>query len=117
MGSTVAGIATILVLAAWHLRTRRHPNWRHSRDARFYITTGYPFLAVAVYFLAGAASGTDLNWMFGNIWALVSCTSLVYGFQALDTPVDREPPPPTSRVAPATHDRRTAPDGAPRGTR
>lgn len=104
MGSTVAGIATILVLGAWHLRTRRHPNWRHSRDARFYITTGYPLLAVAVFFLAGANNGTDLNWVFGNIWALISCTLLVYGFQALGTHVDHDPParPPATEPSPAT---------------
>jgi uncharacterized membrane protein len=104
MNSTIAGIAVIVAIGAWHLRNRRHPRWRSSRDGRFYVTLGYPFLAVAVYFLAGAADGSGLDWILANAWALVSTCLFVYGFQALDAPTS-EPTPverPVGRPAPVS---------------
>lgn len=77
----------VIALGAWHLRIRRHPNWCHSRDARFYITLGYPLVAVAVFFLANTIGHTDVNWLIGMVWSLVSVSLFVYGFQALQTPV------------------------------
>jgi hypothetical protein len=102
MVSTVAGIVVILVLVLWHLRTRRHPHWRLSRDARFYITTAYPFLVVAVFFLANATNDTDLNWISGIGWAFIATVMLVYGFQALDSPEDGAPSTAEPDTAPAT---------------
>jgi hypothetical protein len=101
MVSTIAGIVSILALAAWHFRTRRHPRWRMCRDARFYITTAYPFLVVAVFFLANANNGTDLNWVIGIAWAFIATVMLVYGFQALDTPDETTPPTVEPKSAPA----------------
>jgi hypothetical protein len=103
MSSTIAGIVVILVVSTWHLRTRRHPNWQANGDARFYISLGYPFLAVAVYFLAGSTRGTDLNWALGNAWALVATVLFVYGFQALGT--SSADPAPTGAVEPSRRSR------------
>ena len=87
MHTTLVGIAVILALGAWHLRIRRHPNWRHSGDARFYITLGYPLVGIAVFFLANAVGHTDVNWLIGMGWALLSTSLFVYGCQALNSPV------------------------------
>jgi uncharacterized membrane protein len=87
MHTTLVGIAVVLALGAWHLRIRRHPNWRHSGDARFYITLGYPLVGIAVFFLANAIGHTDVNWLIGMGWALLSTSLFVYGCQALNSPV------------------------------
>jgi hypothetical protein len=84
MGSTTAAVVMVVVLAARHLKTRRHANWKVSADARFYITSGYPLVAIAVYFLTSATSNTDWAWVGGNLWALVAMTAFVYGFNALN---------------------------------
>jgi hypothetical protein len=83
MSSTIAGILTVAVLAAWHLRTRRHPGWSASADARFYIGMGYPALAIAIYWLVQSTTTTGWEWAIGNLWALVAMISFVYGFNAL----------------------------------
>ena len=104
MGSTIAAVVMVVVLAARHLKTRRHASWKVSADARFYITSGYPLVAIAVYFLTSATSNTDWAWVVGNLWALVAMTAFVYGFNALN-----ESQQPTSRGpsgnddAPAEH--------------
>lgn len=85
--TTTVGIVMVLALGAWHLHTRRHPNWKKSHDARFYITLGYPLVAVAVFFLANAIDNNDASWAAGMAWALVSTSLFVYGFQALNNPV------------------------------
>ncbi len=108
--TTTVGIVMVLVLGAWHFHTRRHPNWRTSPDARFYITLGYPLVAVAVFFLANAIDNTDVGWAIGMAWALVSTSLFVYGFQALNGPAaqgpttttDRSPIPPVQRVPPTS---------------
>lgn len=51
MSPAIAAILTVATLVVWHLRTPRHPYWAVCRDARFYITIGYP--AVAMRSLAG----------------------------------------------------------------
>jgi hypothetical protein len=84
--STMAIVVMVLTLAVWHLRTRRHVNWHLASDARFYITSGYPLVAIAVYFLSSTTTGTDWEWVLGNIWALVAMTAFVYGFNALNAP-------------------------------
>lgn len=94
MTSTIAAILIVVVLAAWHLRTRRHASWRSSADARFYITIGHPLVAIAVYFLVNSARGTDWEWAFGNFWAFVAMVCFVVGFNALNSPphvADHEP--------------------------
>jgi hypothetical protein len=83
MGSTIAGVATILVLGVWYLRTRRHRNWRGNPDARFCVTLGYPLVAIAVYWLV-QSSGTDWEWAVGNLWAFAAATLFVQGFNALN---------------------------------
>jgi hypothetical protein len=84
MASTTAAVVTVVVLAIWHLRTRRHPNWFHGKDGRFYITLGYPAVAIAVYWLVEATRSTDWAWALGNLWALAAMTFFVYGFNALN---------------------------------
>ncbi len=97
MSSTVAGVATILLLSGWHLTTRRRPGWRMNRDARFYITTGYPPLVFAMYFLVSSTVGTDWMWALGCAWALVAMVMFVYGFQLLNG-ADAALPRPTRPV-------------------
>jgi peptidoglycan/LPS O-acetylase OafA/YrhL len=104
MGNTATGvgIALVLVLGAWHLRIRRHPNWRSNSLARFYITLGYPFVAVAVYLLTGASRLDGWDWALGNVWALVAAVCFVKGFQHLDSPQESQPSP--MRFVPVTRD-------------
>ena len=83
MSSTIAAILTVAVLAVWHLRTRRHPCWSATADARFYIVAGYPAVAIAVFWLVDATTATGWDWALGNLWALVAMVSFVYGFNAL----------------------------------
>jgi uncharacterized membrane protein len=85
MGSTIAVIITVVALCGWHPRTRRHPAWRVSADARFYITAGYPLVMIAVYWLMQSTSATAMGWEWalGNLWALVAVISFVYGFNSL----------------------------------
>ncbi|WP_232374766.1 hypothetical protein [Mycolicibacterium mengxianglii] len=80
----VAALVLIVGLGGWHLRTRRHPAWKLSSDARFYITLGYPMIAIAVYWFVESPSNTGLEWLFGNAWALAAMVSFVLGFTALD---------------------------------
>lgn len=84
MSSTVAAILTVVVLTAWHLRTRRHPCWSANANARFYIFMGYPAVAIAAFWLVGAATATGWEWAIGNAWALAAMVSFVYGFNALN---------------------------------
>lgn len=83
MGSTLAAIITLLGLLGWHLRTRRHPSWSVSSDARFYIYSGYPLVAIAVFWLTKATTGTDWEWVIGNVWAFAAMVMFVRGFNAL----------------------------------
>lgn len=83
MGSTLAAIITLLGLLGWHLRTRRHPSWSVSADARFYIYSGYPLVAIAVFWLTKATTGTDWEWAIGNVWAFIAMVMFVRGFNAL----------------------------------
>lgn len=85
MGSTIAAIVTVVGLSGWHLRTRRHPNWSVNSDARFYITLGYPAVAIAVFWLVESPAATTWEWALGNLWAFGAMTSFVYGFNALHT--------------------------------
>jgi ABC-type Fe3+ transport system permease subunit len=84
MESHIAGIITVVALCAWHLRTRRHPGWSVSADARFYITAAYPSVAIAVFWLVESTTTTSWEWVIGNVWALVAMISFVYGFDALN---------------------------------
>jgi hypothetical protein len=84
MGSAIAAVVVVVALAFWHLKTCRHANWKSSADARFYITSGYPLVAIAVYFLSTANSDTDWAWVLGNLWALIAMGAFVYGFNALN---------------------------------
>jgi hypothetical protein len=83
MGSTITALITVAALGGWHLRTRRHPNWSVCPDGRFYITIGYPAVAVAVYWLMEASSTTGLEWALGNLWALGAMIAFVRGFNEL----------------------------------
>lgn len=83
MSSTIAAILTVATLAVCHLRTRRHLYWAACRDARFYITIGYPAVAIAVFWLAQATTTMGWEWAIGNLWALGAMVSFVYGFNAL----------------------------------
>jgi hypothetical protein len=83
MGSVTAAIFTVGILAAWYLRTRRHPGWSATVTGRFYITTGYPAVAIAVYWLSQAATFDGWSWAFGNLWALAAMVMFVLGFDDL----------------------------------
>src|SRR3954447_24980887 len=83
MSSTITAILTVALLTGWHLRTRRHPSWLASSDARFYIIIGYPAVAIAVFWLVQATTTSSWDWAFGNLWALGAMVSFVYGFNAL----------------------------------
>lgn len=83
MGSAAAAILTVAILVGWHLRTRRHPGWTISATGRFCITTGYPAVAIAVYWLSQATDTHDWEWALGNLWALGAMVLFVYGFNAL----------------------------------
>ncbi|TFV58736.1 hypothetical protein E4P42_11180 [Mycobacterium sp. PS03-16] len=79
----------VSVLGAWHLRTRRHPAWHASCEARFCIASGYGALVIAVYWLTDGAAATTWPWWFGNLWALAACVSFGYGFEGLDAAAHR----------------------------
>jgi hypothetical protein len=81
-GQTVA-VATVVFLWLWHVRTRRHPAWKESRNGRFFITTGYPSVTLAMYWLTQATVTTGLEWTLGIFWAFVAMVSFVYGFESL----------------------------------
>ena len=89
MVSTIAAVVTVVALVIWHFRTRRHPNWSHSTDGRFYITLAYPAVAIAVYWLVQAINAADWMWMVGNLWALAAMILFVYGFNALNNDTSR----------------------------
>ena len=90
MASSLVGVITLVALGGWHSRNRRHPNWSVAPEARFYITMGYPAVAIAVYWLMNAPAATGLDWALGNLWALAAMTSFVYGFNALNAESERQ---------------------------
>jgi hypothetical protein len=90
MGSAAAAILTVGILAGWHLRNRRHPGWSLSATARFYITTGYPAVAIAVYWLSQTTGTHGWEWAFGNLWALAAMVLFVHGFNALHDVCDQQ---------------------------
>jgi hypothetical protein len=81
-GQAVA-VATVVFLCLWHVRTRRHPAWKESRNGRFLITTGYPLVTFAMYWLTQATVTTSLEWTLGIFWAFVAMVFFVYGFESL----------------------------------
>ena len=84
MSSTIAAVAVVVLLSAWHLRNRRHAGWRASADGRFYVMLGYPLVALAVYWLAASPAATTWEWAVGNAWAFAAVMSFVAGFGALN---------------------------------
>ncbi|BBZ34894.1 hypothetical protein [Mycolicibacterium confluentis] len=87
--STVVCALAVAVLAGWHLRTRRHPGWRLSRDGRFYIVLGYPMLMIGLYWLIMAPTMTGWQSVLGDAWAFAAMVTFVYGFAHLQTTVER----------------------------
>ena len=85
MSSTIAAVAVVVLLSAWHLRNRRHAGWRASPEGRFYVSLGYPLVALAVYWLTASPTATTWEWAMGNAWALAAAMSFVVGFGALNT--------------------------------
>lgn len=84
MESTIAAIALVVALSAWHLRNRRHPGWRASAEGRFNIFCGYALVVFAVYWMVSAPTATDWEWALGNLWALAAMLAFVTGFGALN---------------------------------
>jgi hypothetical protein len=84
MGGSIVAVVAVVVLTAWHLRTRRHPSWSVSADGRFFIYMGYPMVAIAAYWLTASPTATAWEWALGNLWALAAMISFVYGFNALN---------------------------------
>ena len=94
MVPTIAVSLMVGVLTAIHLRTRRHPNWKSNANARFYVTSGYSLVAIAIYFLSSSSvASADWTWVVGNVWAFIAVVSFVFGFNALnaDRGQDRSP--------------------------
>ena len=83
MGSAFTAMLTVAILAAWHLRNRRRPGWSTSTTARFFITTGYPAVAIAVFWVSQTTDTHGYEWAFGNLWALTAMVMFVLGFDAL----------------------------------
>lgn len=83
MESIVTATMLIVGLSVWHLRNRRLPGWRASDEGRFFICSGYPLLAIAMFWLVSAPSATAWEWALGNAWALASMVLFVKGFDAL----------------------------------
>lgn len=91
---TVAVALMVVALTIIHLRIRRDPRWTTNSDARFYITSGYPLVAVAVYFLSSSPeAAADWTWIVGNFWAFIAAVSFVYGFDALNADGERDHTP------------------------
>lgn len=84
MESTIAAIALVVALSAWHARNRRHPGWRASAHGRFNIVCGYALGTFAVYWLVSAPTATGWEWALGNLWALAAMLAFVTGFGALN---------------------------------
>lgn len=84
MESTIAAIALVVALSAWHVHNRRHPGWRASADGRFNILCGYALVVFAVYWLVSAPTATDWEWALGNLWALGAMLAFVTGFGSLN---------------------------------
>jgi hypothetical protein len=83
MATSLAAVITLVALGSWHVRTRRHPSWFTCPDGRFYITAGYPAVAIAVYWLMNSSTIGGFEWALGSLWALGAMTAFVYGFNAL----------------------------------
>lgn len=84
MESTITGIALCAALYLWHRRNRRHAGWRASADGRFFVSCGYPLVAVAAYWLQSAPTATTWEWALGNLWALAAMVAFVLGFGHLN---------------------------------
>jgi hypothetical protein len=84
MGGSIVAVVAVVVLTAWHLRTRTHSSWSVSADGRFFIHMGYPMVAIAVYWLTDSPTATGWEWAVGNLWALAAMIFFVYGFNALN---------------------------------
>ena len=83
MFGQIVAVATVVFLCLWHVRTRRHPAWKESRNGRFFITTGYPMVTFAMYWLTQATVTTSLEWTLGIFWAFFATVFFVYGFESL----------------------------------
>ena len=70
MGPSFAAVITLVALCVWHLQVRRHPSWSTCPDGRFYITIGYPAVAIAVYWLMNSSTVSGLEWARVTLWAL-----------------------------------------------
>lgn len=96
MGSTIAVIATVGVLALWRWRLRLHPHWATSEDARFYISAGTWTVLIALYWYLQAQLEPDWVWQVWPILAVASALMLIRGLNALDVAPDQFvaiPPP------------------------
>jgi hypothetical protein len=89
MDATAAAVVTLVVLAGWHMWLRRRPGWAASSAARTFIVSGYPMVAIAVYWLTVAPTGTHWEWAVGNAWALAAMVSFVRGFDLCDATLRR----------------------------
>jgi predicted membrane channel-forming protein YqfA (hemolysin III family) len=83
MFGQIVAVATVVLLCSWHMKTRTRPEWKESRNGRFFVTLGYPSVTFAMYWLTQATVTTSLEWTLGVSWAFVAMIFFVYGFESL----------------------------------
>ncbi|MET0897805.1 MAG: hypothetical protein ABWY45_07840 [Mycobacterium sp.] len=89
MVTAVTAIVVAVALGLCDRRARRHPAWDFSPRGRFYVSIGYPMVAIAAYFLMESSSGAPWALALCLGWALAASTVFVLGFTALRDVVRR----------------------------
>lgn len=84
MVTSVTAIVVAVALALCDRYTRRHPAWELSARGRFCVSSGYPMVAIAAYFLLGFSNDTIWAWALGLGWAVAAATMFALGFTELN---------------------------------
>ncbi|CAN5412029.1 hypothetical protein BH11ACT7_BH11ACT7_33560 [soil metagenome] len=89
MVTSVTALVVAVALALCDRYTRRHPAWPLSARGRFYISCGYPMVAIAAYFLVGFSPDTNWGWAIGLAWGAGAVAAFLRGFTALNDVLHR----------------------------
>lgn len=84
MVTSVTAIVVAVALGLCDRRVRRHAGWDFSPRGRFYVSIGYPMVAISAYFLMESSSGAAWALALCLGWALAAVTVFVLGYTALD---------------------------------